>query len=296
MKQMRIIILVLSVVIASGALPGSSAAASDGKPELAAWLETPRSIFKKYGLFSVYLFVTNKGDDTVRVPFASEMLRLSLTLKMVNSQGEELRAGALSHPIDHDSAALATGDTVMFTLTPLECFHKGGAREQQPLYIPVGRYELSGVYWSEYDLEPIRLVVVELTDDEEEMVKEYYGTVSRYSHGLERVADFAELLDKYHNTFLGTRVAQALLGAAASARAPQEERVVYARSIIREFPNCGVLTWALGYLYAVMDDSTLVRTLQDHPELSTHKYSRFMLKEISRQNGRMNVYREVMGE
>jgi hypothetical protein len=289
-------IIVRLIALTVALLFVTSDAQESTNAQITAWLEAPRHNFKKYELFSVYLFVTNTGSETIRVPFASEYQRRALSLRMADAKGNQLHYSGVSSPVDRDSADLAPGDTVMFKVTPLQCFSSGGWQEDTPLYIPPGTYELSGTYWSTCELKPLELSVEDLNEDETGIVKEYDKTICRFTHGEDRVSDFAGLLAKYRHTFLGTRLAYDLLCEAAGAKSPRGQLVGYASSIIEDFPGSGVLSSAFGYLCAVMDDSTLASTLQDRREIDTNTYSRFMLKEACRESGKMNVYREVMGQ
>ena len=71
---MRNIVCAVVVLMAASVLCDLDAA-TDALPQLSVWLETPKTTFKKYELFSIYLFVVNQESDTVRVP-SGRMLQL----------------------------------------------------------------------------------------------------------------------------------------------------------------------------------------------------------------------------
>lgn len=263
---------------------------------ITAWLDAPRQSFKKFELFSVYLFVTNQGPDSISVPFASEQLTDVLELHMTAADGRDLRHSRLSHPVDMGAVPLAPGDTAMFTITPLEVFFSGGWKYDIPLYIPPGEYQLSGIYWSDHPLGPVSLTISELDDAELQIVKDYYDTSHRT--GVEgQAASLAHLLTKYHDTFLGTRLASLLLGWAGGSRIPDDQRVAYALEVLDQFPDQGVMSEAYAHICTAIDDAdSLKQVLETHSKCKSSVYSRFMLKEACRQSGTMNVYREVMGQ
>lgn len=293
---MRISTIVVLLSLALCALFCVSVAASGAQHDLKVWMETPRHVFKEYELFSVYLFIVNAGSDSARVPFVYEKSDNTLKLQMRDSDGKYLRRSAISHPEDHGDVSLASGDTVMFKITPLEVFFAGGWKENTPVYIPVGSYELSGVYWSKYTLEPISLTVQELSETDREVVMDYYQTACRYTHGMERLSDCVQLWNRRGDTFLGSRIADLALGLAAGVSAPEEQRIHLAIETIEKHHDDGVLSTAFACLSTLLEDSVLVRTLHEHPEIRASKYSRFMLKEVSRQSGKAQIFEEVMAQ
>jgi hypothetical protein len=263
---------------------------------IAAWLEAPRQSFKKFELFSVYLFVSNQGPDSISVPFASEQLTDALELHMTAADGKELGFSRLSHPVDMGAVPLAPGDTAMFAVTPLEVFHSGGWKYEIPPYITPAEYQLSGTYWSDHTLAPVSLKISELNEAESQIVKEYYD--SSHQVGVEgQVANLAHLLTKYHDTFLGTRIAFMLLEWAGSSRIPDDQRIAYALEVLDQFPDEGVASVAYANVCTAIDDAdSLIQVLEARSKCKSSIYNRFMLKEACREAGKMNVYREVMGQ
>jgi hypothetical protein len=71
---MRNIVCVVVVIMATSVLCDPDAA-TDAPRQLSVRLEAPKTTFKKYELFSIYLFVVNQESDRVRAP-SRRMLQL----------------------------------------------------------------------------------------------------------------------------------------------------------------------------------------------------------------------------
>jgi hypothetical protein len=293
MKRSKIACLA-ALAIALAVLTSTAQANPDR--QIAVWLEMPEEKYVYCQYIWLYLFVANNGDETIAIPYASEEQRQIIDLSIVDQSGEKL---PYFGPVDvppHEDVRLAPADTIMFPLNVLNGYSVYEGRQGPPLYVPVGEYHATALYWGDYRTNEVRFTVRPPSVHEQEIIDEFAATSRQYRHGMDRVRDYIALFEKYRDTPFGSRIGDLVVGLMWCNETTDSLKQHYAGMMFDTYGADGTSQLALEWLLRTMSEDKAIAFLRPRREMFTNKYTRFMLKQAARSTGKDSVYREVMGQ